>query len=223
MNTQKLCIFDFDGTLVNTIKDVAICFNEALKQCDFETHKIEEYKYFVGGNLETVVSRLLPASKRNEENINKVKKIYYDIYMNSTKPNTKPYEGIVQVLEKLQENGVKLAINTNKKQFLTEELCRKFFPNINFIKIIGYSEDYPSKPNPKGVLDILNISQCFNKNTFYIGDGKTDLDTAQNANVNAILVKWGQAKDEDYTHPAINYVVENCDELFNIIIEKEIE
>lgn len=131
---KKLCIFDFDGTLVNTITDVALSFNKALKKCGFKEHDLKEYKHFVGGNLENVVSKVL-GENRTEENISKVKNIYLDIYSKSDKINTKPYENIKETLQELQNKKVKIAINTNKKQELTEELCKKMFPEINFIKI----------------------------------------------------------------------------------------
>ena len=130
---KNLCIFDFDGTLVNTITDVAICFNEALRKCGFREHPIEEYKNFVGGNLETVVSKLLDEYDRTDENIEKVKSVYYEIYNSSDKVNTKPYENVMELLTNLQKNNINIGINTNKKQELTESLCEKFFPNINSI------------------------------------------------------------------------------------------
>lgn len=216
---DKLCIFDFDGTLVDTIKDVAICFNKALDTCGFETHPLDEYVNFVGGNLEAIVSKLLKVEYRNDENIMKVKNVYYNLYSNSTKENTNAYPNIDNLLNILQKNKVKIAINTNKKQALTEELCKKIFPNINFMKIIGYSEDYPSKPNPQGVFDIIKQANVKKANTFYIGDGKTDVETAKNAEISSILVTWGQMKKDDIYRKEANYIVDEANQILQIIGE----
>jgi len=93
---RKLLIFDCDGTLVDTVKDVAICFNGALEYYGFPTYPIDDYGGIVGGNLETIVTRLLPENARTTENVEKVKTKYRALYSASDKPNTKPFEGIVQ-------------------------------------------------------------------------------------------------------------------------------
>ena len=114
---KKVCIFDFDGTLVNTITDVAICFNQTLEKFGYNSHPIELYKNFIGGNLETVIGRLLKynqTKKVTDEDVKNIKEYYSNLYLNSKKENTKPYDGIMDLLIKLQENNIFLAINTNK-------------------------------------------------------------------------------------------------------------
>lgn len=216
---NKLCIFDFDGTLVNTITDVAICFNQALKINGFGEHEIEKYKYLIGGDLETVVGKLLNEKDRSEINIFNVKNTYYQLYSNSIKEHTKPYPNICNLLKELQKRNVKIGINTNKKQELTEELCKKFFKGINFTRIIGYSSDYPSKPNPQGVYQIIKSGDVLKENTIYIGDGNTDIETAKNADVRMILVTWGQNTEEDIANKYITYIVNEPREIINIIME----
>lgn len=102
---KKLVIFDFDGTLVDTITDVGICFKQALKACDFPQHPLENFGALVGGNLETVVSRMLPEDQVTEENITAVKTIYRKAYLQSEKPNTRPYEGVEALLSELKQKG----------------------------------------------------------------------------------------------------------------------
>ena len=194
---KKLFIFDFDGTLVDTITDVAICFNEALKINGFPQHPLKAYDGFVGGNLETVVSRMLPPRQVNETNINAVKTTYRSLYMASRKENTKPYPGILPLLEQLKKEGYLLAVNSNKGQELLDELVNKMFPPNFFDAVIGYVEGVPSKPDPYGVEKICKICGVSKENAVYIGDGKSDIDTAANAGVTCIFVMWGQGSDAD--------------------------
>lgn len=217
---KKLCIFDFDGTLVNTITDVAICFNKALVECGFKEHALEEYKNFVGGNLETVVSRLLDKEDRTEEKIAKVKNVYYKLYNENKKINTKPYNNIIELLNELCSKGIKIAINTNKKQELVENLCKKFFNGIQFSKIIGYSEEYPAKPNPQGIYDIISNVKVVKEDAVYIGDGATDIETAKNAGIDIALVTWGQNTEQDLKNKYVKNIVKSIDELRNVIMEE---
>ena len=218
---KKVCIFDFDGTLLNTVVDAAICYNKALEIHGFKTHPIEQYGSFFGGNIDTIVKRILEGNENvTQEDRNKIKHAYIELYLNSTKENTVPYEGIMELLENLQSNGVKLAINTNKRQVLVDELCEKHFPNIKFERIIGNIENYPSKPDPQAVYDILECCNEEKDKAVYIGDGKTDIKTAANAGIDMIFVEWGQGTEEDKKMDTINHVVSTADEIFKIVMQK---
>ena len=200
---KKLFVFDFDGTLVDTITDVGVCFNAALEHYGFPTHPLEDYSRFVGGNLETVVSRLLPADSIQEENIDKVKTLYRKLYLNSDKPNTKPYPGILEILETLKQHGARLAINSNKGQALLDSLASQLFPECWFDASVGYLETRPSKPDPYGVRLICEECGCRIEDAIYIGDGKSDIDTAVNAGIPCVLVHWGQGSEADKKDPRV--------------------
>lgn len=218
---KKICIFDFDGTLMNTITDVAICFNETLEKFGYNSHPIELYNNFVGGNLETVIGKLLDYNQTKiatEFDIKKIKEYYSNLYLNSKKENTKPYDGIIELLKKLQNDGILLAINTNKKQALTEDLCDKFFNEIHFERVIGYSDNYPSKPNPTAVYDILKCANLEKEEAVYIGDGLSDVKTAENSGIDAIFVEWGQGKEEDKNSSAVKFVAREVEDIYNYII-----
>ncbi len=190
----KLVIFDFDGTLADTVKDVAICFNESLKQCDFPQHSLQEICDLVGGNLEVIVSKLLPREQASPENIDRVKKLYRKIYSTCSKKNTFLYPGIMDLLLQLKEMKIRLAVNSNKGQELLEQMVEEMFPKGFFDAVIGYSENYPPKPDPYGVEMILTKCSCSAADAVYVGDGLSDIKTAQNAGLTCIFVPWGQGR-----------------------------
>ena len=216
---RKLLIFDCDGTLVNTIVDVALCFNEALISCGFPPHEIKAYDGFVGGNLETVVSRLLAPDVCTTENIDRVKTIYRRLYSASDKPNTQPYPGMVDMLDRLKARGFLLAVNTNKGQKLTDELLDKLFGQGYFDAVVGYEETRPSKPDPYGVDMICGLCGTDRGSAVYIGDGKSDIETACNAGIPCILATWGQTTDADRRDARPAFHADTVKQLEEIILK----
>lgn len=219
---KKLLIFDCDGTLVDTIKDVAICFNGALEYYGFPTYPIEDYGRIVGGNLETIVSRLLPEDARTAENIDKVKTKYRALYSASDKPYTKPFDGIVEALDALKAAGFVLSINTNKGQALTDALVEKTFKKDLFTAVVGYEESRPSKPDPYGVEMICAACQMPKTEAVYIGDGRSDINTAYNAQIPCVFVTWGQGTEEDSRDPRIAAVVNSVRELTAVLMQGDL-
>lgn len=214
---KKLFIFDFDGTAVDTITDVGICFNEALRLHGFPQHSLENIGSMVGGNLETVVSRMLPQDQITTENIDAVKTTYRMLYLESKKPNTMPYPGVRELLDDLKAAGAKLAVNSNKGQVLLDDMVGKMFPAGYFDSVVGYLETRPSKPDPYGVDMICRECSCCREDAVYIGDGKSDIDTAANAGIPCVYVTWGQGTDKDQADPRIACVVENTGQLKQVL------
>lgn len=210
---RKLVIFDFDGTAVDTITDVGICFNEALRRNRLPQHPLEAFGRFAGGNLETVVSRMLPPDAVTEENITRVKTVYRQLYLNSDKPNTRPYPGIMELLQELKDAGFYVAVNSNKGQQLLDDMVAKMFPIGFFDAVVGYLESRPSKPDPWGVDLICQTCGCTRADAVYIGDGSSDIATAENAGIPCIFVRWGQGSAADWNDPRIALRVEDAAQL----------
>lgn len=212
---KKLVIFDFDGTLVDTLTDVSICFNEALAVNGMPVHPLEEYNNHVGGNLETIVSNILPPDKVTEGNVDLVKASYRKIYSKSSKPNTKIYPGIMECLNLLKERGFKLAVNSNKGQALLDEMVTEMFPQDFFDSVIGYLEERPSKPDPLGVDLICSECGCTRADAVYVGDGKSDVRTAENAGIPCIFVDWNKSDEHSFN---VYKTVKNADELIETLM-----
>lgn len=214
---KKLVIFDLDGTLLNTIYDLAQSTNFALAENGFPTHEVAEYNYFVGNGINKLFERALPEGERTEANIARIREkflIHYDLH-NADK--SRPYEGIPELLESLDKRGILLAVASNKYQAATQKLVAHFFPQIHFAAIFGQREGVPTKPNPQIVEDILGITNIGINETLYVGDSGVDMQTALNSKVEACGVTWGFRPIEELEqfHPA--HIVHTPEEILKLI------
>lgn len=188
---KKLVIFDLDGTLLNTIADLAASTNQALQVLGFPIHPVEAYKYFVGNGINKLFERSLPENERTDENIQKVRSLFVPYYDAHNTDLSEPYEGIVDLLQSLQSRGIMLAVASNKYQVATEKLIKYYFPTIHFVSVLGQREGIPVKPDASIVIDSIIAAGVKKEETLYVGDSDVDMQTAQNANVEAVGVTWG--------------------------------
>ena len=213
---KKLAIFDFDGTLFDSICDVVICFNRALAAHDLPTMTREEYIPCLGGNIYDIVSLVL-GENCTEENIEMLKETYLELYNASKKELTVPFPNSAEVLRKLQDKNVLLAINSNRLNYSLNEFVGKYFPDIDFLAIEGHDEPHPSKPHPYGVNNILKKANVSADDAVYIGDSATDIKTAQNAGIDCILVRWGYGNEKDFENEYVSRVIDDVCELLSIL------
>ncbi len=188
---KKLVIFDLDGTLINSIKDLAISTNFALQQLNFPIHPTEDYNLMVGNGINKLFERALPEGEKMEENILKMREIFLKHYDEHIADYTQPYPGIPELLEKLQSHKMLLAVASNKYQQGTEKLIRHLFPSISFIATLGQRKQVPSKPDPTILMEIIEKAGVSPEETLMIGDSDVDMKTANNAQVDACGVLWG--------------------------------
>ena len=167
---MKLVIFDLDGTLLDTIADLAAATNFALTQYELPTHNEGEYKFFVGNGINKLFERALPEDKRNL---------------------SKPYPGMNSLLSDLQKNNIQIAVASNKYQAAAVKLVKQFFPDIDFCEILGQREGVPSKPDPTIVNEISEHAGICKKEIVYVGDSCVDMETGKNAGVKTVGVSWG--------------------------------
>ncbi|MBR2857743.1 HAD family hydrolase [bacterium] len=209
---KKLCIFDFDGTLFDSVDDVVICFNKTLDIYNLPTLTKDEYLGCLGGNIDEIISLVL---KNNTlENIEKVKKTYLEIYNLSKKEKTVPFPETHDFLKSLQEKGLLLAINSNRLNYSLKNFVEKYYQDIDFVSIEGHDLNYPSKPDPYGVNKIIKKANVGLDDAIYIGDSKTDINTARNAGIDCVIVKWGYGDEKDYDD---EYVLEAIDDIYDLI------
>jgi len=217
MQKTELVIFDLDGTLLNTISDLACCTNHALILNNFPTHPIEAYKYFVGNGINKLFERSLPADCRNDENIALMRQYAIPYYELHCTDYTKPYPGIPELLKTLSNNGIKIAVASNKFQKATNLLIRTYFPDTDFVAVFGQREGIPIKPDPAVVHEILNIAGTTADRAVYIGDSGIDMQTASNSGVRSIGVTWGFRPREELETYGANAIVDTATEIAGLI------
>lgn len=208
-----LIIFDLDGTLLNTMDDLASATNYALSMCGFPRRSIEECRQFVGNGVSKLLERALPEEARNPQNLAALRKpffTYYDVHLTD---QTYPYAGITHLLSQLQACGVKLAVCSNKYQRATEHLIHHFFAKNKFVTILGQRENIPLKPNPQVIEEILYLAKEIKENCLYVGDSEIDMQTAQNAGIKACGVTWGFRSQETLSAYNPTYLVDNPAEI----------
>ena len=212
---KKTVIFDLDGTLLDSIEDIASSMNKVLESLQLPTHKIEDYKYFVGGGVDILVENALSnQSKEIKDEVIKRFKIEYDGKLHS---KTLPYDGIYELLDELKKLDINLAVLSNKPHEFTVSYVNHFFKNYNFKEIHGQKKDVPKKPDPKAALDIVKCLDSSCENTYFIGDTKIDMQTAKNANMTAIGVLWGFRDEKELRDFGADFIVSNPLEILKIL------
>ena len=215
---KKLIIFDLDGTLLNTIEDLANSVNFALKQYDFPAHDVEKYNFMVGNGVNNLLLRALPSENRYDNDVfQMVKHQFLQHYSANADKFTKPYAGIADLLEKLQKEGFLIAVASNKMHDATVELVKKFFSAINFVAVFGQRANFPIKPDPLLVEEILHIAQVQRSDTLYVGDSSVDMQTAKNACVDVVGVTWGFRPLSELQQYNPNFIANSPAELEKII------
>lgn len=214
---KKLVIFDLDGTLLNTIADLAASTNQALHSFGYPTHPTEAYRFFVGNGINKLFERALPEEERTEANVLRIRSRFIPYYNEHNADLSTPYPGIPEVLHTLQSHGILLAVASNKYQLATEKLIAHYFPTIRFIQVLGQREGIPIKPDPTIVNNILATTELNNNDVLYVGDSGVDMQTAKNAGVDAIGVSWGfrPRTELEVFHPKA--IIDRAEELLTFV------
>ena len=217
MSTIQAIIFDLDGTLLNTLDDLAGSTNRVLSQYGYPTHPPKAYKYFVGDGIDKLVFRVLPLEKRDEKTVNICVKALRDDYSRHWKDQTRLYDGIEDMLSELSRRGIQLTILSNKPHHLTELTVSHYFADWNFAEVAGAIDAIPKKPNPAGAIRIIEKMKIAPENFLYLGDTNTDMKTANGAGIFAIGALWGFRTESELLKSGARAVISNPAEIFNHI------
>jgi phosphoglycolate phosphatase len=187
----KLVIFDLDGTLLDTIDDLKEAVNHAMSLRGFPTFTRDEVMAMVGHGARNLMRQALPIGHKDDNMVDAAYNDFRDYYITHIDVYTKPFPGIQDLLAKLHQEGIMLAVASNKFQEGTEHLIKEFFPKIPFVAILGGRPDFPLKPDPEIVNEVLRKANVEKEDAVMVGDSDTDMETATNGGVMGIAVNWG--------------------------------
>ena len=224
----KIIIFDLDGTLLDTIDDLKEAVNHAMSLRGFPTFTRDEVMAMVGHGARNLMRKTLPDGHKDDEMVNAAYNDFKAYYITHIDIHTKPFTGIQDLLAKLRQEGVMLAVASNKFQEGTEHLIKEVFPEIPFVAVLGGRPDFPLKPDPEIVSEVLRKAGVEKKDAVMVGDSDTDMETAANGGVMGIAVNWGYRNMRDIINWGIGpstgsgtepwKVVETAEELHQLLL-----
>lgn len=214
---KSLVIFDLDGTLLNTISDLAQASNHALAVCGYPTHDIATYPFFVGNGVGRLLERVLPPENRDQETIAYLRSIFQEYYDKHLWDHTTPYPGIEDMLDDLATAGYKFAVASNKYQSATSALIAHFFPRLPFESVHGMRPGIPAKPDPSIVFDILRDIPTPKAEVTYVGDSGVDIETARRACIHSVGVTWGFRPTSELKQYYAENIISDPSELVSIV------
>lgn len=210
-------IFDLDGTLADTLADIANSMNRILQERGYPVHPVENYKYLIGRGLENLVAGSLPKESRLPSIISACLAALIGDYRDNCLVYTHLYPGIESLLFRLQDMGLKLAVFSNKADDLTQIIVQSLMPGIRFGKIVGARPDYPKKPDPSGARLISDYFGIIPEQMIYLGDSDVDMITARGAGMLAVGVLWGFRTREELILNGADHLVSDPFELMALL------
>lgn len=214
MKMKKAVIFDLDGTLLNTIQDLAEACNYALCEIGLPLHDVDSYKQMLGNGKYKLMERMLP---KGYEKLSELAIKYYETYyQKNCLKHTQPYDGICDLLDDLKKRHFKLGVLSNKSNDLTNKVISYFFPN-TFDYIIGGDIGFPSKPDPTQLNNIVTNMKIDKEDVLYVGDSDTDVMTAKNAEIECCGVLWGYRNKENVSKHNPDHIVTDIKELKEVL------
>ncbi|MBR3971721.1 MAG: HAD-IA family hydrolase [Ruminococcus sp.] len=214
---KKIVIFDLDGTLVNSIYDLADCTNKALSMWNLPQNSLKEYYTFVGNGMENLIRTAMRDKGTDDELYRVVRRDFDSLYAEHCNDKTVPYEGIAELLKSLADKGIDTAVLSNKAQMYVPSVLHKAFPHHEFSLAWGQQEGIKRKPHGEGIEKLLETLGFTKDECVYIGDSDVDVITARNAGVDMIGVLWGFREKEELLENGAPYIAETPEELFEII------
>lgn len=213
----KAVLFDLDGTLLNTLDDIADSMNSILIKSGYPAHPVDSYKKFVGDGMENLIKRVLPGAFHKPEIIEDLVGQMKEEYSKRQDIKTRPYPGIRELLENLTRQNIRLSILSNKPDEMTKSVVSHYFPEKPFDIVMGQKDGSPQKPDPFGALEIADFLQINPKEFLYLGDTDTDMKTAASAGMYPVGVLWGFRSYEELKANGAKLLIKTPMELMKFI------
>lgn len=207
-------IFDLDGTILDTLLDLANAVNFAMRSKGFPERTVDEVRSFIGNGIKVLIKRSVPADT-DEENYNEALEVFRKYYLEHIADYTRPYDGITDVINELKSKGCKTAVVSNKTHVAAQAVVKDFFGDI-FDIVVGKMEEFPPKPEPDSLLYAIKTLGVEKSDCIYIGDSDVDVLTAHNAGIECIGVTWGNRDEDVLLKSGAEYIAHTPKEMLDI-------
>jgi len=213
----KAVLFDLDGTLLDTLDDLADSANRVLAAMQMPPHPVDAYRYFVGDGMMTLLTRIVPEDRRDNATLGQITEAFRSDYGNNWAVKSKPYAGITQMLAGLQDRGLQLAILSNKPQEFTQLCVKKLLGTFAFNPVLGQRDGVAKKPDPAGALEIAELLHIAPEHFLYLGDTSIDMHTAKSAGMCAVGALWGFRTEEELRASGADHLIQSPVELLELL------
>jgi phosphoglycolate phosphatase len=215
--SYKAVLFDLDGTLLDTLEDLAGSMNSVLQRHGFPQHPRDDYKYFVGDGVDMLAFRAMPEDKREQTIVDRCVADMRQEYGKRWMEKTRPYPGIPEMLDQLAERRIKMAIFSNKQDEFTQATVNRFLSNWRFEVVTGARPSAPKKPDPTVPLEIAHKVQIAPAAFLYVGDTNTDMQTANAAGMHAVGALWGFRQADELLSYGAKVLIKEPSELLHLL------
>ncbi len=211
---KKAVIFDLDGTLLNTLGDLASSVNFALRECGYPERTIDEVRSFIGNGVIMLMHRSIPKGTKEADEKACFEK-FRTYYLEHMEDTTAPYDGVNELIAKLSAKGIQTAVVSNKLDAGVKGLCEKYFPALTCS--FGVNNESERKPAPANVFKALDALGVQKDDALYVGDSEVDVQTAQNAGLEMVGVTWGYRSRETLLSSGAKHIIDKPEELLALV------
>lgn len=211
-------IFDLDGTLIDSLEDIALSMNAALETMGYAPHPIDNYRYYVGEGIQHLVECAIPLEHRQPDDVDRFLTYYRKVYRTSWHQRTEVYPGIAGVLDRCRQAGLHIGVLSNKPHDITLDCVRHFLPHWPWSPVYGQRDEVPRKPDPTVALDIAADWALPPQAIAFVGDTAVDMDTARHAGMRAVGVTWGFRPEQELREHQADFIAGDTDQLWEAIV-----